>query len=607
MEVTPASKLWPPPVDRCVDVELGHLARALALERARDLDVQRAGVAAALTSSARSSLPDLIVLVAGERLLEQLVDVGARARPRRRRRPPPQPAIRPAASRATRRRGAGVGAWKRLQRSHAATSSLASGSWESCEPLVAGSLPCCAASSWPRPPRPRTTSPGAGLRRTRARARTTGRCRRPRMAAPPRRAGRAPTASRRAAKKRRTVDRRAQARCASRGAITPEEYALRRAAYEDAKRRASAARAARGGARWARVLRDDRRTSPRARQLTRSRLAPLWLTLDRNLEWWTTGALLRSGQRIEFEGSELVWQYYPGQGHAAPDARQLRQAQRALGQPPERPAASSCSTSCCRSPPSAPAGVAWEYYFSFGGGRPPWVSGLAQGTAVQALARAADAAAPRGRRAADRQARRSAIFRSADAAGRARAGRARRPLRDLLVRARPARAQRLHPVADRPLRLRAARRRPARRPQLFEAGRAARRAREVPALRHRRVVAVLAREQHARVHLSYHDLLQGFLAEPVHADGRPPSTARPPSTSCSTRACRRWSTCSPAGCAAAATGRVRFTLSKISTVDLRITRGGTLVEARPFGAVGYGKRHASAGTSRAARAPTRCS
>jgi hypothetical protein len=34
-------------------------------------------------------------------------------------------------------------------------------------------------------------------------------------------------------------------------------------------------------------------------------------------------------------------------------------------------------------------GVAWEYYFSFGGGRPPWVSGLAQGTALQALVRVA--------------------------------------------------------------------------------------------------------------------------------------------------------------------------------------------------------------------------
>jgi hypothetical protein len=33
--------------------------------------------------------------------------------------------------------------------------------------------------------------------------------------------------------------------------------------------------------------------------------------------------------------------------------------------------------------------VAWEYYFSFGGGTPPWISGMTQGTAVQALARAA--------------------------------------------------------------------------------------------------------------------------------------------------------------------------------------------------------------------------
>jgi hypothetical protein len=37
-------------------------------------------------------------------------------------------------------------------------------------------------------------------------------------------------------------------------------------------------------------------------------------------------------------------------------------------------------------------------------------------------------------------------------------------------------------------------------------------------------------------------------------------------------------------------GRVRFELSKISNVTLRITRGDSLVESRPFGVVGYGKR-----------------
>ena len=51
------------------------------------------------------------------------------------------------------------------------------------------------------------------------------------------------------------------------------------------------------------------------RQLTVSRLPALWLTLDRNLRWWYGGErLLGSGTRVEFEGSELVWQYYPGQG-----------------------------------------------------------------------------------------------------------------------------------------------------------------------------------------------------------------------------------------------------------------------------------------------------
>jgi hypothetical protein len=34
-------------------------------------------------------------------------------------------------------------------------------------------------------------------------------------------------------------------------------------------------------------------------------------------------------------------------------------------------------------------GIAWEYQFTFAGSRPPWVSGLAQGTALTALTRAA--------------------------------------------------------------------------------------------------------------------------------------------------------------------------------------------------------------------------
>src|SRR4051794_12494596 len=43
--------------------------------------------------------------------------------------------------------------------------------------------------------------------------------------------------------------------------------------------------------------------------LTRSRLPALFTTVDRNRQWWTTGPLLASGQRVEFSGSNLVWQY----------------------------------------------------------------------------------------------------------------------------------------------------------------------------------------------------------------------------------------------------------------------------------------------------------
>lgn len=42
-----------------------------------------------------------------------------------------------------------------------------------------------------------------------------------------------------------------------------------------------------------------------------------------------------------------------------------------------------------RAVPRRGGGVAWEYYFRYGGGRPPWVSGMAQAVAAQAFARAA--------------------------------------------------------------------------------------------------------------------------------------------------------------------------------------------------------------------------
>src|SRR5262249_45555581 len=120
---------------------------------------------------------------------------------------------------------------------------------------------------------------------------------------------------------------------------------------------------------------------------TPPRLPALFLTLERNRQWWTTEALLANGARVSFGSSKIVWQYYAGQGieiqwlatfgkanayfsgHENANLRQLVSEVLPLAS-------------------SRAGGIAWEYEFRFDGGTPPWTSGLSQGTAVQALARA---------------------------------------------------------------------------------------------------------------------------------------------------------------------------------------------------------------------------
>ena len=125
------------------------------------------------------------------------------------------------------------------------------------------------------------------------------------------------------------------------------------------------------------------------RQLTSSRVTPLWLTLERNERWWRTGPLPVGGQRVQFEGSQLLWQYVPGQGlHAHPLANFGRLNGFWLGGRRYREPMAQLLDELLALPVQRAGGLAWEYYFHFGPSRAPWVSGMAQGTAVQALTRA---------------------------------------------------------------------------------------------------------------------------------------------------------------------------------------------------------------------------
>jgi hypothetical protein len=197
-----------------------------------------------------------------------------------------------------------------------------------------------------------------------------------------------------------------------RGGIGAAEAARYRSAY-------SAARGARGRARG----RNRRELSAvigvldaiAARgQLTAGRMPALFLQLDRNREFWNGKPKFPvrtdlqpdpctrppsnspAGARIVFEGSPVVFQYYPGQGLQLQPLANFGMANGMISACRHDPAT-------CDRPGlkqlldemvairSARGGfITWEYFFLFGGGVPPWTSGLSSGTAIQALARASE-------------------------------------------------------------------------------------------------------------------------------------------------------------------------------------------------------------------------
>ncbi len=136
----------------------------------------------------------------------------------------------------------------------------------------------------------------------------------------------------------------------------------------------------------------------RRRDLTGGRMAAVFLNLQRNTEFWPKRAIPSPGTRIRFKNSEVVFEPYSGQGIQIQPfitgvaANQLWEAcNGGVRLNPEL----KCDQKRLRTvldelvTIAAQRGsfLAWEYYFFFGGGTPPWISGLSQGSIVQALAR----------------------------------------------------------------------------------------------------------------------------------------------------------------------------------------------------------------------------
>ena len=193
-------------------------------------------------------------------------------------------------------------------------------------------------------------------------------------------------------------------------AIAPEDARRYEAEYE----RALGVRSRLGGVRRAELNAVIRtiESLARGRMLTVSRMPVLFEQLKRNTDWWsrsgppvkraTPGASRPcaggngTGGSARIVVGETVYQYYAGQGLQIQQLATFGRANalaKACTEPdpkgfpcrPER--LRQALDGIVRTAVERGDFLAWEYYFAFGGGRPPWISGLAQATAMQALTR----------------------------------------------------------------------------------------------------------------------------------------------------------------------------------------------------------------------------
>lgn len=168
------------------------------------------------------------------------------------------------------------------------------------------------------------------------------------------------------------------------GQITADERGAWRAAYSDALR----TRARLTGARRTQlssVIETLEDIAGRG-QLTATRMPALFLQLERNIEYWPGRPYPARGQRVSFAGSELIFQHYPGHGLQIQPLANFGKAN-GLWRAGRENRLRDLLDELVAIRSRRGRFTTWEYWFTFGGGTPPWMSAMAQGTAIQALSR----------------------------------------------------------------------------------------------------------------------------------------------------------------------------------------------------------------------------
>jgi hypothetical protein len=125
----------------------------------------------------------------------------------------------------------------------------------------------------------------------------------------------------------------------------------------------------------------------------------LFTQLERNTQFWAGAPRIADQGRVQFAGSALVFEHRSGRGlqfHPLGTFGKLNTlANACLGyfgpaiacpRDELRAALDELSSVAVKRGKS----LAWEYYFPYGGGEPPWVSSMAQATGIQAFSKGAD-------------------------------------------------------------------------------------------------------------------------------------------------------------------------------------------------------------------------
>jgi hypothetical protein len=132
------------------------------------------------------------------------------------------------------------------------------------------------------------------------------------------------------------------------------------------------------------------------KRLIPSRMPAAFLQLERNRRYWPRMPYPAVGDQVSFRGSELLYQYFAGEGLQLHPLSIFKKANHLHGFCERKEP--TCDEAALRrildemtalAVKRGRGFIAWEYLFYFGGGVPPWMSGMAQATGIQALGRAA--------------------------------------------------------------------------------------------------------------------------------------------------------------------------------------------------------------------------